>query len=576
MNIYIENKKVSIIEKNINKIRKALYNNKVVDKNYSTKIKKKLVDIIDKIPLYNIYKDSYLFIEPNNLYNKFFNEMYRLKEHPLFDYQELTKKFINFLFYESKELYGDMTECIVPSFIPYFKHIKPYFSKQELLNFALNMQLIKKTEKIDYNKICSIVSKNTINSIDIIKHHTLIRNTNNQNLIKSFTFYDSYFYNNCLRNNKIFDELLYNNIIKLNNLINTSLSNDIIVYRFIEDDSYLKNFKKGDIYTTDSFISCTRNPFYNVSKYIFGLILLKINIPKEINGIVLSIEGYSMFPEEEEIILAPFIELKLLNIDTTYYHYEKNAKIIKRYEFLLQNKKKINIKKPLTFSCPIYIYNDLYKKMENIEDSIYYFYENICYNNYLFKLNIDNTIYNFTVIKYDSKNELYSKFYYVNTSNGILINYLDNNSIIYTFELTNECIYVNYCSKYYPLRQNFDEKKLIFIIGVLGRIFKIEDVIIFPTYYPLSKLNNSLENDIKSYNYDLYEYIKNKKKFYQEYDTIYNINYNEIDKITKFNENIDYNINYELNINTILQKLGQKLFINQSYYIKDSYLSYYN
>ena len=194
MNIYIENKKVSIIEKNINKIRKALYNNKVVDKNYSTKIKKKLVDIIDKIPLYNIYKDSYLFIEPNNLYNKFFNEMYRLKEHPLFDYQELTKKFINFLFYESKELYGDMTECIVPSFIPYFKHIKPYFSKQELLNFALNMQLIKKTEKIDYNKICSIVSKNTINSIDIIKHHTLIRNTNNQNLIKSFTFYDSYFY----------------------------------------------------------------------------------------------------------------------------------------------------------------------------------------------------------------------------------------------------------------------------------------------------------------------------------------------------------------------------------------------
>ena len=580
MNIFIQSKKIKITSKNYTVIREAIYNNKVMIKDYKPEIKKELVKIIDKIPLFDVYKNDFIFVSYDELYNSFFNKALRLKEHPLFDFQELSKKFINELFYKSSELFGNITNCVKSSFIPFFKHIKPYFTKEELIYSALNSSLIKEIDesKIDLVKICDLVTKNSILAKDILAHHNYIMKEGKQNLIKNYTFYDSYFFNNCLRNDNIFDEIIYKNIVLLDKLIHNApvFSNDIIVYRFITDDSYLKNLKVNDIYVNNSFISCSRNAFYDPKDNIFGEIVLKIHIPKKKKGFALSVEGYSMYPHEEEIILPPFLEMKIISIDDnySYFHFNKNAEIKKKYEIKIIGKKKIDLKTKKVNSCPIYPLEELYFSMDSFEKQIEHLYDNLCHNNYLFKIKT-NEILLFTVIKYDSKNPHYSKFYKIQTSEGIVINYVHESTfdVIYTFELTKDCIYANYISKYYPCRYSFDENHFARILAIVGKIFRIEDAIVYPIYMPCE--GNSLELDLISYNYDL----KQNKKPFESFDTVYNNwgknkNYQKIVKENpeKLEDKIDDDLFYQLNINDILNKLGMKMFTNNSYYVKDKYI----
>ena len=93
------------------------------------------------------------------------------------------------------------------------------------------------------------------------------------------------------------------NINKINQLIHQApvLEKDCIVYRFIWDDSFLKNLKKGDIFKDKGFLSTTRDPFYSPGlQGNFGLTLLKIKIPKNKKGSGLLIETCSLFRNENE------------------------------------------------------------------------------------------------------------------------------------------------------------------------------------------------------------------------------------------------------------------------------------
>ena len=86
-----------------------------------------------------------------------------------------------------------------------------------------------------------------------------------------------------------------------------------------------------------------------LSKNKFGFILCKIKLPGKVQGVGLSIETFSMFPKEQEIIIPPYTKLKLIGKDTdfNYYHIDDNfkSKIIKKYEFeLIEIEKKLKIK----------------------------------------------------------------------------------------------------------------------------------------------------------------------------------------------------------------------------------------
>ncbi len=173
--------------------------------------------------------------------------------------------------------------------------------------------------------------------------------------------------NNYLRNlseKEIQNNVIDRNILDMWNIIRTAPAFDksYIVYRFIQDDSFLSHLNVNDIFIDPGFVSTTRDPFYRSSVYKFGFILIKIKLPENMMGIGLSVESFSHFPKEEEIILPPYSKLKLVskNLDCAYYHidsaFQKN--VVRRYEFeYIKPEKEIKIKgnfsNKLSFSKPV-------------------------------------------------------------------------------------------------------------------------------------------------------------------------------------------------------------------------------
>ena len=88
----------------------------------------------------------------------------------------------------------------------------------------------------------------------------------------------------------------------------------------------------------NGFTSTTRDPFYSPGlNGNFGLILIKIKIPKNKKGVGLFIENFSLFPNEQEFLLYPYSKLKLISKNDNFKYYHTNKEFEKlihvKYEF---------------------------------------------------------------------------------------------------------------------------------------------------------------------------------------------------------------------------------------------------
>ena len=379
-----------MIIKNLNE---SLKNGKEI-KNHD---KKKLSDYQEFIPMYDIYSESIILVKNKDLFNKMKNYHYRFIDTRLFiwlknkleklkrkkdnnfddnlklkrleqgveflknyDINKLYNNSIETMYSYSPEIGLDITICKRKSFISFFPHLKPYYSKDELINLGLNMNAIKNVNKeilFDGEKhyqICKLISNNDVNKELILDHTKYINNSDAKYLIQYYSLYGSYFINKFLRNyiqvknNKIIydkdnltkSSLVHNITSKLVKVVNNSppLDNDYILYRFVTDDSYLNKIKVGEHFIETGFMSTTRDPFYsNKQETEFGFILMKIRLPKGKKGVALNIELYSHFKNEQEFILPPLSKFKLIskNDNFNYYHIDKEfeIKIKKKYEF---------------------------------------------------------------------------------------------------------------------------------------------------------------------------------------------------------------------------------------------------
>jgi len=601
MDILIKTDKLEVINSTdaINKLYYTLANlpniseiNEYNKKNNTTFELEKMKEIISSttsaIPLFDIVSQNIYLVQANQVFEYVKDKYYRVANKKIYNFlkqnyekteskklKNIIEKNINFLnnynfdilfntylkviYTNSNQIGKNITDCKRISFLPYL-NISPYYSRSEIINMALNLKLIKPDttfyDSDKLNNLCIDLIKHDISNKIILEHQLYIEKNNAQHIIYYYTFYGSQYYNKYLRNNSnIQDDIMENNIKKLNSLIKKapSFSSDVYVYRFVHNDNYLDNVRLNGIFTENSFISTSRNSFYNEKEHVFGKILLKIKLPKNKQGIGLCVETYSLFPSEQEIILAPG-KLKLINMidsnnpndDFTYFHTDINAQksIYKKYEFeyveplddlIINNYKKetIEFNLPNNFSL---ISTDPYEKI--IE-----FYRSVPIINEMHYFNLDN--YMFQVF-YLNKGLAYKDYYYLLKQNP------ENQEIIFlvlqdpkTQEINliieiSDIISVNYLHRYTGSNTLKDDE-LVKLVYNISDIFKINYIVIHPIFNnyknKISNISDILNNndeyvekdllynfssDLTMYNQDIFNYFNNKTERFINIENIVN------------------------------------------------------
>ena len=226
-----------------------------------------------------------------------------------FNLDTLYKTYMQVFYLYANEVGKNITTCKKPSFLPHFIHIKPYYTRSEVINMALNMN-IKLEDKYynqdEVNKLCNKISNNDISADILLQHQKYIINNDKVGLVQYYTLQGSYFINNYLRklvNYNYKNEYLESLITPMWKLLNNAPAFDksYILYRFISDDKHLRQLNIGEIYTELGFTSTTRDPFYRSDLYKFGMILVKINIPKNKKGVALCVETLSHFSKSIKV-----------------------------------------------------------------------------------------------------------------------------------------------------------------------------------------------------------------------------------------------------------------------------------
>ena len=462
------------------------------------KDKNKLSKYENQIPMYDIRSERIYPINKKNLYNRLMISDYRFINDEIYDWlvnlyekyknikerADIYKKNIDIiknynikilldtsyksLYKYSSNLGLKISICKRNSFNKFIEHLNPYYSKLELIKLGQNMNLIKNNITLEdlLNKdihydICLKISHNDISVKEIENHHEYIYNNDLISWVCFYSFIGSFIFNNYLRENSYINDILYNGLYKIVKLIENApkLYESYNIYRFIWDDSYISKLKIGDIYIDNGFISTTRDPFYTPGLLgHFGLILIKINIPKNMSGVGIFIENYSLFPKEEELLLPPFTKLKLVSKDNKfkYYHINENFEklINKKYEFDIVGVDYEQFYKK--YDKKIYS-NYKYFNINNINLAgldrfhlIKHFIK-LYSNEYIISLNIDGNKYNLFYQWFNStENSVYERLYFNKTSHGLLLSIFDElNGYPYINIELGEQICVNYINKFY-------------------------------------------------------------------------------------------------------------------------------
>lgn len=569
-----------------NKIYKFIikYGDKSIDK-----IKKSISKIEYKIPLYDVYSDNIYIINKNNVFFRVIYNFYRFPDKELINqiknkkksiiikiknnkYEkdvkilkernikkfDLTLEFLNYfdldilyntymrVFYLFSEEYGfNISTCQRPSFLPHFKHIKPYYSQKEIINLALNMNLIindnlDKNLKKDYNnqliELCNKVKINDISSKILLNHQEYMIKENKVGLIQYYSLHGSYFINQYLRgftNYNYKNEYLESIIKSMWNLVynSPSFNQNYTLYRFINNDDYLQSLKINDIYIEPGFMSTTRDPFYRPDIYNFGFILMKINIPKDTVGVGLCIETLSHFPLEQEIIFPPLTMLKLIKKDEKceYYHINKNfvSQIKTKYEFEYIGKKEISF-----ISKPIYPNNnnvlkllDLnLKKFNTLEEKIDNFINKYLNPMYQCKIEIGDIIFDIITEFYDSSGA-YKNFYAMEVKKGFSLYSVYNDFMLFFIEIGKynniNIMHVDYNRKYSIVNRKdiISDEDFIIFLSSLSYCFDINKVIIYSEYISCDKIKPKSNTELYfyggTYSLDIYNYLVNNNKRYE-------------------------------------------------------------
>jgi hypothetical protein len=578
---------------------------KYKNENIEIFMKKQISQIENKVPLYDIYANNIFLIDKYSVYERVTNQFYRfpnnelikklkkqkeeIKKHKLNDPLDIrTQKKINLMitfinyfdinllyktyilvFYKYSKFVGqEITTCKRESFLPQFYHIKPYFTRSEIINMARNMEMGNITDEIDELKVenlCQEIKNNEMDYTILLKHKQYMMNKESLGMVQFYTLQGSFIMNQYMRNKTFYknqNEYLEKLIKPMWNLVLSAPEFDkkYTLYRFIKNDEYLRNLKVNDIFTENGFTSTTRDPFYKSESYQFGFILIKINVPADKKGVALCLETISHFPEEQEIIFPPQSKFKLIkkDADCVYHHTDKDfsAKVKTRYEFDWIENDEIRFTralKPLKIEKVDFLKIEKKPKLKLIE-KIKDFENNYVNEASQFNINLGNKEITVLTEWYDSTGA-YNNFYAVETSSGFSLYTFYDGYILFFIEITEinnqSQMHINYYVKYSAIDPNkiIGDEKLILFYSSIAHYFDIHNVTIYANYMSCDSVaavtvnidkqrseNIFLENKEEyepsvnknigtklfggSFCVDFYQYLTTNKKKYAEVNTL--------------------------------------------------------
>lgn len=511
-----------------------------IEINHIAHTKKELSKIEDKIPLYDVYTENIYLIKKYNVYSRVVHQHYRFPEHDILE--ELNNKkeeyksnmdtsdklllrkirkldlMIDFMkcfeldilfdtyvkvFYKYSSLAGkEQTVCKNKSFVPQFFHIKPYLTRSEVINSALNFGLHlpnKYIEPEEINNLCKKISKYQLDSNVLLEHQHHILNSGNLGLVQYYTLQGSFFMNQYLRNftnYKSKNEYLEKLIEPMWNLILTTPNFDkpCTFYRFINKDDYLQHLQIGDEYVESGFMSTTRDPFYRADLYKFGFILIKIKVPSGKNGIALCLETISHFPDEQEIIFPPNTKFKLVSKDENceYYHTNINfsSKVKTRYEFEWVGNSEVSFNR--TQDDTVKTYDIDFLRLQKISavtlnEKLKQF-DNLFVDKFgQFKVVIGKKEITIVTEWFDGTGA-YKKFYALETRTGYAMYSMYKGYMLFYIELAElpegKQMHVNYYMKYSSIDPNkvIGNDNLIKFFSSIAHYFDISNVVMYANY----------------------------------------------------------------------------------------------
>jgi hypothetical protein len=481
-----------------------------------------------------------------------------------FNLKILNETYIKVFYYYSNEVGKNLTACKRPSFLPQFSHIPPYYNRSEMINLGLNMGLIEPDNTFyDGNKLielCDKIKQNDVSADTLLQHQNYISDSKNIGLVQYYTLQGSYFMNQYLRNmtNYNYHNYELERLIKIvYKLITNAPAFDkpYILYRFIKHDPHLRDLKIGDIYTADAFLSTTRDPFYRSDEFVFGFILVKIQLPKNIKGVGLCLENYSHFPNEQEIVLPPNCEMKLVSKDKncSFFHVDDNyeSQIKTRYEFELLKVGELNLEKreeppelkEIKFAELIPL------DSMSLEERIRSFVQNHVSKSYQYKLKLDGkTIIIF--IEWYNSSGVYRELYAAHTEHGFCMYSFHESNILFMIELGEyediPYMYVNYYFKHSSIGETvpIKQQELLKLWAEIAHYFQIQKVRIYANYKSCDLI---IRREGGNFCVDHYQYLKNNIKRFDDTDI----------KRHEFREGFDYFLLDKLktiNPDKILQK----------------------
>ncbi|XWV26612.1 hypothetical protein QJ857_gp0454 [Tupanvirus soda lake] len=546
----------------------------------------------DNVPLYDIISNHIFPIHWENVYPRIFFDNYRFVNKNFYEdlknldvptnidkenlrilsyydmnvlYETYTK-----IFYKSFVMNSYITNCKRPSFNSGMEHISPYYNINELNYLAFDWNLTNKIiqDPDQINDLCIKISQYDIPAQTLLDHQMYIYNSKAIGLVKHYSLFGSYYMNVylrktgcCLQDTKSYEDVIRNlyleNQVKIMiRLIKNAPSfiKSHTVYRFVERDEYLRHLKVGDIYQDASFMSTTRNPFYYKENYAFGYILIKIQLPSDVKGVGLSIESYSNFPSEEEIILPPTSKYRLENvIDTSTnsdFHDAFKLKVQKKYVFTWVGNNYINkADSDITINMPdAYIpepkivnlrdlLNDENIKLLTISDRLKYFRDSYTNINNQFEAIIGNIKYTFNFESYDSTS-VYKPFFYYEVKDGIMVTTSNPKygNINIMMEIGPE-IHINYYFRFSvtdpSIVVDLNRPEWIEWFSLFAYIIGSRTVIIHSNYTLQYNKNDTPEQKIMKTRYtfsqNIYLYMKHKKKMFEFMEIVPHFDYFMLD-----------------------------------------------